>query len=97
VFLEVPCETPLGAARILRRIAQIAIMAVRTPSLACFVVRPASLYMMHEHINYFTERSLTTLMRCGGGRVVASGSYSASGRAGRADMAWCIGSKEHSD
>jgi SAM-dependent methyltransferase len=97
VFLEVPCETPLGVARVLRRIAQIGLMALTRPSLARFVVRPATFYMMHEHINYFTERSLTTLMRCCGGTVVASGSYSASGRAGKADMAWCIGSKDHSD
>jgi len=93
VFLEVPCETPLGMTRVSRRIAQIGLMALTAPSLARFVVRPASLYMMHEHINYFTERSLTTLFRCSGGRVDASGSYSASGRAGKAEMAWCIGSR----
>jgi hypothetical protein len=93
VFLEVPCEVPLGFARIARRLAQICVMTFFHPSLARYIFRPATLYMMHEHINYFTERSLTSLMRACGGTVFASGSYSSSGRAGNVDMAWCLGSK----
>jgi hypothetical protein len=49
--------------------------------------------MMHEHINFFTERSLTRLMRECIGEVMASGTYSSSSRAGNADMAWCLGAK----
>lgn len=93
VFLEVPCEEPLGLARLSRRIAQIGVMALTRPEHARHVVRPASLYMMHEHINYFTEKSLTTLVRSCGGSVIAAGSYFSSGRAGKADMAWCLGVK----
>ncbi len=93
VFLEVPCEFPLGATRIARRLAQIGVMSLTRPSLARFILRPASLYMMHEHINYFSERSLTTLMRSSCGNVIAAGSYPSSGRAGKADMAWCLGQK----
>lgn len=93
VFLEVPCESPFGLTRVSRRIAQIVVMALTRPALARFVIRPASLYMMHEHINYFTEPSLSALMRSCGGAVVASGRYFLSGRAGSSDMAWCIGSK----
>ena len=93
VFLEVPCEEPIGLTRIARRIAQIGLMTVTSPTLTRHILRPASLYMMHEHINYFTERSLTGLMRVCGGEVLASGAYSSSGRAGKADMAWCFGSK----
>jgi len=93
VFLEVPCETPLGFSRITRRFAQIGLMTLFHPSLARYIFRPATFYMMHEHVNYFTERSLTSLMCAGGGTVVASGSYSSSSRAGNADMAWCLGSK----
>jgi hypothetical protein len=93
VYLEVPCELPTGMSRISRRLAQIGIMALTRPALARHVVRPAGLYMMHEHINYFTAHSLTTLMRCAGGTVMAAGSYASSSRAGRADMAWCLGSK----
>jgi hypothetical protein len=93
VFLEVPCEFPFGLTRVVRRIAQIGIMALTRPRTARYVVRPATLYMMHQHINYFTEHCLTTLMRACGGSVVASGSYPFSGRAGSADMAWCLASK----
>jgi hypothetical protein len=94
VFLEVPCEFPLGMPRIIRRLAQIGVTALARPTLATYVARPASLYMMHEHINYFSERALTTLMRSCGGTVIAAGSYPLAGRAGKADMAWCLGQKQ---
>jgi hypothetical protein len=93
IFLEVPCESPFGFTRIFRRLAQIGVMALTRPSLARFIVRPASLYMMHEHINYYTEQSLAALMRTCGGTVIASGGYSVPGRAGKAEMAWCLGVK----
>jgi len=94
VFLEVPCELVFGMTRVSRRLAQIGVMALAHPTLARSIIRPASLYMMHEHINYFTERSLTSLMRSCGGSVIASGSYSSTGRAGKAEMGWCMGSKK---
>ncbi len=92
VFLEVPCEYPFGLERIVRRVAQIGVMTLTRPAAALRVVRPATLYMMHEHINYFTEQTLTTLVRKCGGTVMASGVYGSSGRAGRAGMAWCLAS-----
>jgi hypothetical protein len=49
--------------------------------------------MMHEHINYFTERCLATLMRECGSTVLASGAYPYSGTAGAADIAWCLAEK----
>jgi hypothetical protein len=94
VFLEVPCESPFRLARILRRVAQAGVVALTRPALAFSVARPAGLYMMHEHVNYFTERSLATLMRCGGCAVVAAGSYLLDGRAGTAEMAWCLGTPD---
>jgi hypothetical protein len=93
IFLEVPCEVATGPMRILRRIAQIGIMAIYRPSLAAYLLRPAALYMMHEHINYFTERSLTELMRKCGATVISSGTYFSSARTGSADVAWCLGHK----
>jgi len=90
----VPCELVFGMTRVSRRLAQIGVMALAHPTLARSIIRPASLYMMHEHINYFTERSLTSLMRSCGGSVIASGSYSSTGRAGKAEMGWCMGSKK---
>jgi Methyltransferase domain len=91
IFLEVPCESPFRLSRLGRRVAQIGIMAVTRPALARSVARPAALYMMHEHINYFTEHSLTTLMRVSGCAVVAAGRYLFDGRAGKGDLAWCLG------
>jgi hypothetical protein len=93
VFLEVPCETPFGFTRISRRLAQIGVMAITRPRLARFIVRPPTLFMMHEHINYYTEHCLATLMRSCGGAVIAAGRYALSARAGNSGMVWCLGSK----
>lgn len=92
VFLEVPGESPFQISRLARRIAQIGIISLVRPALARYLFRPASLYMMHEHINYFTEQSLTTLMRSCGGDVIAAGTYSVSNRAGETDLVWCLAS-----
>ena len=96
VFLEVPCESPFGFTRISRRLAQIGVIALTRPALARFIVRPASLYMMHEHINYFTEQSLVALLRLCGGTVIAAGTYPLVSGAGEADMAWCLGANMQS-
>ncbi len=91
VYLEVPCESPFGIARIFRRIAQLGIVALTRPALARDVLRPASLYLMHEHINYFSERSLATLMRSSGCKVIGTGSYPMDAGAGNSTMIWCLG------
>jgi hypothetical protein len=91
VFLEVPCESPLGLFRISRRIAQLGIVALTRPALARYVLRPAGLYLMHEHINYFSERSLTTLMRSCGCAVTEVGSYVMDSGVEKAPMIWCLG------
>lgn len=92
VFLEVPRERPKSFPRLLRRLAQIGIMSLAHPSIAPSLLRPAALYMMHEHINYFTVRSLEALMKSCGGQVVASGGYDYTGRAGSGELIWCLGS-----
>lgn len=91
VFLEVPRESPLGFSRMFRRIAQLGIVALTRPALAPYVLRPASLYLMHEHINYFSEQSLTTLMRSCGCAVTAVGSYLMDSGVEKAPMVWCLG------
>ncbi len=91
VFLEVPRESPFGSARIFRRVAQVGIVVLTRPALARHVLRPASLYLMHEHINYFSEQSLTTLMRSGGCEVIGSGSYQMAGESKDSIMIWCLG------
>lgn len=91
VFLEVPVEQAAGLSRIVRRVAQVGLVTATHPSLARHILRPASLYMMHEHINYYTERSLTTLFRSAGGNVQASGTYTVETSTSRAEFAWCLG------
>ena len=91
VFVEAPCESPFAMSRMARRVAQIGIMAVARPALAPRVLRPASLYLMHEHINYYTDRVLATLMRSCGSSVTAAGSYPIAGQSGKGIMAWCLG------
>jgi hypothetical protein len=93
IFLEVPCEQALGLKRIARRVAQIGIMTLARPSLARHVVRPASLYMMHEHINYFSEHCLATLVSSCGASVRASGTYSLESTAGNEKVGWCLAQK----
>ena len=93
IFLEVPLERPTAATRIARRLVQVGVMAVIHPGLARWILRPASLYMMHEHINYWTENSLTTVFRACGGSVIACGVYASGGRGGKADMGWCLGAR----
>lgn len=92
VYLEVPCELPFEFTRIMRRIAQMAVVTLARPLLARHMARPAGLYMMHEHINYYTEQTLATLMRASGGTVFASGRYTLGTRPGDAPVVWCLGS-----
>ncbi len=94
VYLEVPCESPFGLSRLARRVAQIGIVAITRPSTARRILHPSSLYMMHEHINYFSELPLTALVRACGGKVISAGRYASSGRAGNADMVWCLGTNQ---
>jgi hypothetical protein len=83
LFVEVPQESPFSRQILIRRVAQTGIVTLLRPKLARHVLRPASLYLMHEHINYFTEHSLRKLMN-----PIASGTYDLSG-----PLVWCIGTK----
>jgi len=93
VFIEVPCEEAFGVSRLARRIAQIAILALRTPKLIPSLFCPEALYMMHEHINYFKPHCLNQLVQSCGAKIVASGTYPYSSKVGGAEMAWCLGEK----
>jgi hypothetical protein len=90
VFLEVPCEMPVGAYRIARRVAQIGLVAILRPGKGLQILTPKALYLMHEHINYFTLSSLEKLTQISGGRIIASGIYRASGAGGTSDMGWTL-------
>ena len=93
VYLEVPSESPFEVSRLLRRTAQSVIAAAYRPSLARHLLRPSALYTMHEHINYFTERSISMLLESCGCRLIASGTYPVTGAYGGGFMAWCLGAR----
>ena len=91
LYLEVPRESPFALARFARRIVQVGIMSLMRPALTRWVVRPASLYMMHEHVNYFGERSLRALMNSCGCGVIATGNYVVSSGVEKGNIVWCLG------
>jgi hypothetical protein len=91
IFVEVPSESPFGAMRTMRRVAQMGWMTARHPSLARYVARPASLYLMHEHINFYSPRALGELMRNCGCAMVAEGTYEIGGKLLGGVMAWYLG------
>lgn len=91
IFLEVPSESPFAFERLIRRIAQVGIVSLRRPSLLPAVFRPASLYLMHEHVNYYTEQTLVKLLNSCGCQVIASGCNPPETRVVLGSMAWCLG------
>lgn len=93
VFLEAPSEFPMGAARMARRVAQVGWTCLARPGLAPSILRPASLFMMHEHINYYTERSLTELIRRSDCTLQSAGSYTLSSPSGKAAVAWALAAR----
>lgn len=91
VFLEVPFEIPLGAYRLTRRVMQIALTCLLRPAKARALLTPKALYLMHEHINYFSKRSLASLMLHAGGSILASGAYPSASAGQQAEMGWVLG------
>lgn len=88
VYVEVPCESACDVSRLLKRVGQMCVTSIARPKLARSVLRPSALYMMHEHVSYFTERSLATLIRRCGGVVIGVDSYILGG----GTMTWCLAS-----
>ncbi len=80
--------------RIAHRVAQMGIKVLARPSLAGHVVRPVSLYMMQEHVNYFTQHCLAKIVSVCGARVPGCGSYTLHARAGNENVGWCLGSEK---
>jgi 2-polyprenyl-3-methyl-5-hydroxy-6-metoxy-1,4-benzoquinol methylase len=87
IFIEVPTEFPFGVRRLARRIAQIGVWTLMRPALVKHIFRPATLYMMHEHINYYTESTLTMTLHSCGANILASGTY------WNNNIAYCLASK----
>jgi 2-polyprenyl-3-methyl-5-hydroxy-6-metoxy-1,4-benzoquinol methylase len=92
-FIEVPCESPFDRMVILKRIVQECVLALSRPGIALSLARPSGFYLMHEHINFFTPRSLGALMTAAGWSVTAADRYSIDGPLGKGSMAWCVARK----
>lgn len=75
VFNEVPLESTSDGRSRLKRLAQAGILAATRPSTALRVIGPGMFNLMHEHVNYFSQRSLNRLMEVSGFNVLASGDY----------------------
>jgi hypothetical protein len=85
VFLEVPRELPFGLARVFPED-----RANRDRGFDALAM-PSSLYLMHEHINYFSGQSLATLMRPCGCSLIGAASYAMDSGVEKAQMVWCLG------
>ena len=97
VFLEVPSETPFGLLNYAKRTAQETILLVRRPQLALSMLPLRFLRQVHEHVNFFSLRSLVKLMEHSRFTVLAQGMYPSEGfsfgpyKIAAGKMAWCLG------
>ena len=90
VFNEVPCESATGTLTRAKRVAQGAIVAVTRPKVAWSLLRPGGLNLMHEHVNYFSPKSLDRLMTVMGWKVLASGLNRHGDSALAMEMVWSL-------
>jgi hypothetical protein len=93
VFNEVPSESVTDWRLRLRRIAQAGVLAAVRPALAWRVVGPGMFNLMHEHVNYFSQRSLDRLMEASGFKILDSGDYEVSGGFFGGRMVWSLAQK----
>lgn len=76
VFIEVPSESPLQVQSRVKRLAQLAILSATHPSLAGRLVRLGTTNVMHEHLNFYSPKSLRTLLQAEPSlALVAEGGY----------------------
>ena len=93
VFNEVPYESVSDWRTRLKRIVQTGVLAVTHPALAGRVLGPGMFNLMHEHVNYFSPRSLDRLMEVSGFQVLDSGDYVVSTGLLGARMVWSLAQK----
>ncbi len=93
IFNEVPYESVADWRTRLKRIVQAGLLAVTRPALASRMLGPGMFNLMHEHVNYYSRRSLDRLMEVSGFEVLDSGDYElATGFLG-ARMLWSLAQK----
>jgi len=96
VFNEVPNESVTDLRTRLKRIAQAGVLAATRPTLASQILGPGMLNLMHEHVNYFSQRSLDRLMEVSGFKILASGYYTCTETFFGERMAWSLAQKQGS-
>jgi hypothetical protein len=90
VFVEVPFESPFDRELLMRRIVQLGVLLAARPSIGWTLASPRGLCVMHEHINYFSTKSLEALMTSCGWSVIALDTYRCNGPSGGDTMGWCL-------
>ncbi|MGB8478073.1 MAG: methyltransferase domain-containing protein [Acidobacteriaceae bacterium] len=99
IFVEVPQESPAGPKNIAKRLTQLAILMVMRPSIGLRLFRPALIYLMHEHVNFFCPKALRHLANSLHWEIVADGQYDISSykfgiyRVTSGTMTWCLARK----
>jgi hypothetical protein len=74
-----------------REFSRLGAMGLAAPRPGSLRAAPCRPILMHEHINYFSEQSLTTLMHSCGCAVTEVGSYVMDSGVEKAQMVWCLG------
>jgi hypothetical protein len=95
IYLDVPLESPLSPSSVFKRMCQTLVLCGLRIRDALTLLRPGMFYLMHEHVNFFSVKSLSALAESMGIRVVATGRYDM----GKAmllggNCIWCLGRVE---
>ena len=94
ILAEVPYESPFEWRSLTRRSIQLGIISILRPHVAFQQFRPGALHLMHEHINFFSHRSLIALFETNGFKIVSSGSYRLNNLLlGKATSGWSLATK----
>jgi len=90
IYLDAPAESPFAFSSIAKRIAQMLIVCATRLHDALAILRPSAIYLMHEHINFFSPKSLATLAERLDFQVIASGQYGMNGPLLGGSCIWCL-------
>jgi hypothetical protein len=99
IFVEVPQESLGGPKNIAKKLIQLAILMATRPSVGLRLFRPALIYLMHEHVNFFCPTALRHLANSMHWEILADGQYEISSykfgiyRVTSGTMTWCLARK----
>jgi SAM-dependent methyltransferase len=75
VFVEVPNESPSTWKTKVKRLAQLGVLSLTRTTQALSLVRYGTLNVMHEHLNFYTERAMSALFQGAGVAPISHGWY----------------------